>query len=344
MQTTPLIPLYRGSIFSAAGITASFANDKITLTTNAYSEDNIFLANDTSGFLSATKLVAPNEEINTGTKSYAKTSLTFNLGTSTATLSGSYLGSGDFAGATSLTVKIMSNVAALSPLLASTVRFQILDQSNHTLSDQTVSNKARDKIAVGNESGLGISFSQGALGNNATATTTVSNTKTDVDPAAIFNNSDPNLRPRFENNSQVVAGSFTVNGVTIAVNANDSINSVLSRINASSAGVTASFANDRITIVNNSNSNPVLLANDTSGFLAATKLTAPITSKGNVRDDQQVLAKTTQFASVTNGSFVVDGRTISIDKNSDTVQSIISKMNSSGARVVAAYDASQDKI
>jgi hypothetical protein len=51
----------------------------------------------------------------------------------------------------------------------------------------------------------------------------------------------------------------------IAVNANDSINSVIARINASGAGVTASFADDKITVVNNSGSDPAVLANDTSG-------------------------------------------------------------------------------
>ncbi len=327
---------------SAAGVTAAFANDKITLTTNANSEDNIFLANDTSGFLAATKLVAPNEEINTASKSYGSSNLTFTTGTSTATLSGSYLGSGAYAAATSLIVKFKANGTVSGT--ASNVHFAVLDQANHTLLDTTVSVKAGDKVAIGNESGLWISFSAGSVVNNATSSTTVSNTKTDVDAAAVFNDSNLNSRPRFENGAQVTAGSFTVNGTSITVNANDSINSVLARINASAANVTASFANDRITIVNNGNSNPVILANDTSGFLAATKLSGPSTVKGNIRDDQQVLAKTTQFASVSTGSFVVDGQTININVNTDTVQSIVDKINASGARVTASYNSAQDKF
>ncbi len=329
---------------SAAGVTASFANKKLTLTSNAASEDDIVLANDTSGFLSAMKLARPNGEINSAVTSYGSPSLGFTLGSSVATLTGTYTGVDAFAEATALTVKVTGALASLSATTASTLKFSVLDEGGHNLFSFSGSAKAGDKIAIGDGSGLWISFSAGSLVANETATTTVSSTaKTDVNPAATFNSS-ANLRPRFENGATVRAGSFSVNGTTVAVNANDSINSVLSRINATVSGVTASFSNDRISLVNNSGSNPVVLGSDTSGFLAATKLTAAVTSKGNVRDDLQVLAKTTQFAGVSSGSFTINGTAISVNKDSDSLSSIVSRINAAGAGVTAAFDATQNKL
>jgi hypothetical protein len=330
---------------SAAGVNASFANNKLTLTTKTASDQNIYLANDTSGFLSAMKLVSPNEEINSATTSYTSNTLKFGLGTSVATLSGTYLGVGSLAGNTSLTVKVMSNIAALSSVVATNVHFQVLDSSNHTVVDYSGAVKAGDKIAIDPDAGLWISFSSGSLVNNETATTAVSNTtKTDVNAAATFNNADANLRPRFENGAQVTAGSFTVNGTAVTVNANDSINSVLARINSTVSGVTATFANDRITIVNNSGTNPVVLGNDTSGFLAATKLATAVTSTGHAHEDAATLANTAHFASVTNGSFSINGVSISVNRSTDTLNSVLARINSSGAGVTASYDATQDKV
>ena len=74
----------------------------------------------------------------------------------------------------------------------------------------------------------------------------------------------------------MTAGSFDVNGVSITVAANDTINSVLAKIDASAAGVTATFDATREEVVltqkTEGAANDIVLANDTSGFLAATKL------------------------------------------------------------------------
>ena len=86
-----------------------------------------------------------------------------------------------------------------------------------------------------------------------------------VDTSATFNNSNANLRPRFDNNAQVTAGSFSINGTSITVNANDSISSVIGRVNTSGAGVTASFANGKLTLATSAASEDhIYLSNDTS--------------------------------------------------------------------------------
>ena len=165
-----------------------------------------------------------------------------------------------------------------------------------------------------------------------------------VSTSARFNAS-PASRPKFENGATVHAGSFTIIGTSIAVIANDSINSVISRINNSAAGVTAYVVSDRIALVtDNESEDQIVLANDTSGFLAATKLAGATTQVGNIYDHQQVLSKTFQFGSVTNGSFKVNGVSISVDRNTDSLTSVVNRINSSGAGVTAAYDTATDKL
>lgn len=77
----------------------------------------------------------------------------------------------------------------------------------------------------------------------------------------------------------VTGGSFTINGVQISVDAaNDNLNSVIKRINASNAGVLASYnsATGQITLTNkNTGPQSIVLgsSSDTSNFLSATGLT-----------------------------------------------------------------------
>ncbi|MEI6034856.1 MAG: flagellar filament capping protein FliD [Verrucomicrobiae bacterium] len=69
-------------------------------------------------------------------------------------------------------------------------------------------------------------------------------------------------------------GKFTINGAEIAYNVNtDSLQAVMTRINGSAAGVTASYdsASDRFTLTNKTTGNVSMFAEETgAGFLAAT--------------------------------------------------------------------------
>jgi hypothetical protein len=296
----------------------------------------------------ASSTITSTAEMNTAATSYGSPALAFSGSgtpdTSSGTLSGVYTGVNTAAGATSLTVKILNN-ATLSTLTAKSLKFEVRDQTGQLLFSFNGNVKAGAQISLGSDIGLSISFATGTLTQNHTATTTVSHTPTDVDPNATFNNANTNLRPRFDNNAQVTAGSFTINGTSINVNANDTINNVIARINASAAGVTAALANDKITLTSNSASESnITLANDTSGFLSATKLAAATTVRGNIRDDQQALSQTTQFGTVNTGAFTINGVSISVNKDTDTLTSVISRINSSAAGVTASYDTAQDKV
>ncbi len=297
---------------------------------------------------SAQSTITSAAEMNTATTSYGSSTLNFTgsgfASTSAATLTGTYTGVNGAADATSLVVKI-TGAASPNSLLATNVKFEVRDQANNLLFSHNGNLKAGDQVYLGDDIGLSISFSSGQLTQNHTASTTVSHAPVEVDGNATFNNANTSLRPQFDNNAQITAGSFTINGTSIAVNANDTINILLARINASAAGVTASLANDRVTFTTNSSSeSDIVLAGDTSGFLAAAKLSTATTTRGNIRDDQQGLSATTQFSSVITGSFAVNGVSIAVNRDTDTLSSIISRINSSEAGVTASYDSTQDKL
>ncbi len=86
-------------------------------------------------------------------------------------------------------------------------------------------------------------------------------------------------------NGAVTAGSFAINGVSIAIDpAADSISDVIDRINASDAGVTASYdtATDAIRVVSDTlGSRTISFASGTSNFLDITNLTAAIQTAGS---------------------------------------------------------------
>jgi hypothetical protein len=295
----------------------------------------------------STSRLASTAEMNTATTSYGSTTLNFDgsgVGsTSVGTLSGTYTGVSGAADASSLTFKV-TQTAVLNDVLAASVKFEVRDQSNTLLYSFDGSLRAGDQVYLGDDIGLSVSFSAGRLANNHTASTSVSHGAVDVDAGAAFNASAA-LRPQFDGGAQVTAGSFSINGTSITVNANDTINSVLSRINASAAGVTATLQNDRITLTSSSASeSDIVIGSDTSGFLSATRLSGATTTRGNLVDSSQALSGTSRFGSVSTGSFTVNGASISVDRNTDSLASIVDRINSAGACVTAEYDASEDKV
>lgn len=115
----------------------------------------------------------------------------------------------------------------------------------------------------------------------------------------------------------VTSGYFTINGVTITVDATgDNVASILAKINASSAGVTATYSSDtnQITLTNKTTGPQSIVvgaSGDTSNFLTATGLT---TAAGGT-------AKTGTQASVTVQS--ASGGTTTYYSNSNQVTNAI---------------------
>ena len=285
--------------------------------------------------------------INTAISSYQKVQLAFGSSTSTAQVSGTYKGTGAASGATALTValdgsSIMGNSAAA-------VAFHVSDQNGTTLFSYSGNATAGQTISLGDDIGLALTFSQGSLVAGQTGRTGVSRIlPTTVDASARFNDVDVNARPRFDGGATVSAGSFTINGTTIAVGADDSIKSVLQRISEQAPEIIASYDNETITLTTrDSTHQAIVLSDDTSGFLAATKLAGAQTKLGFVAPAQERLASSARFAAVTTGSFQIGDTTITVDPQTDTLASVLAKMNGNAGGsngLVAYYDDGRDAV
>ena len=152
-----------------------------------------------------------------------------------------------------------------------------------------------------------------------------------------------NDNPNFEYGMpSIVDGSFEVNGESISVSTADSLNQVIGRINQSAANVTAVFnpLTEAVEIIQNSlGSAPTIdFQNDTSNFLTATKIDNISLVDGIDPETLQTLQDVAAFSTVQSGDIVINGELITIDAASDSLESVIGKINASSAGVDASFD------
>lgn len=155
----------------------------------------------------------------------------------------------------------------------------------------------------------------------------------------------------------VTAGTFTVNGKPVTITTSESLADVFTAISTATSGaVTASYdhTTDKVTLTASS---PIVLgaANDTSNLLQALKLTGndadSITSTSSLGTLQ--LANTiahgdlkTALTGLTAGagSFSINGVAISYNTGTDSLGTLLSRIDNSSAGVTASYDANDDRI
>lgn len=159
----------------------------------------------------------------------------------------------------------------------------------------------------------------------------------------------------------VTAGTFTIDGQQITVTTSESLQDVFNAIQTAT-GVTAAYnpTTDTVTLTSGSSS-PIVLgaADDTSNFLTALQLqnsnTGPGTSVtsldalGSVQTGNPLASANFSTAlsgqdSSGNGTFSINGVSISYNINTDTVQSLINKIDASNAGVTAQYDSTDDAM
>ena len=289
------------------------------------------------------------DEMNLGyDTAYASNSLTFSNGGTTSasvgSLTGTYAASGKAIDATSLTVTITRGGEIRSSLGQTRIDFEVRDQTGELIKSYSGDLEAGEVVSLGADIGLSLSFGQGVLATGHTSTVAVSRTPITVDADAQFNGA-PGSSPRFTAVTQVVSGSFQVNNTVIDVYANDTINTVLDRINNSAAGVTATVSGDKVTLTSKDASDQFIdVGSDTSGFVKAVRLDGASTTKGDLRDDQRTLDQTVVFRDVKNGSFTINGKTITLDRHADTIATVLAKINTSGAGVTASLNRTTNKI
>lgn len=163
----------------------------------------------------------------------------------------------------------------------------------------------------------------------------------------------------------VTAGTFTINGVQINVDpTTQSLNDIIGAINGSGAGVTASYDNvsDTVTIANSAPGNTSFInfgaSGDTSNFLTAigvagatqvpdangSTASTSVRPLGTVNPGDTLNAVNFAGGAVTGGTFNINGVAITVDPATDSLSSVISRINSSGAGVTASFDSTTDSI
>ncbi len=195
--------------------------------------------------------------------------------------------------------------------------------------------------------GISLTFGNGEFFNADTFSLTVSDSvPSTVNPDNPFNGTgvdNPNLEAGFS----VTDGSFEINGVTIDVNASDTINTVIDRINQSAAGVTATFdtATEKVVLTQNTPgaSQDIVLGNDSSGFLAAVKLDGAVPFAGETASEMP-MAEVENLSSVQSGDISVNGISITIDVNTDSLTDVLDRITASAAGVTASFDSATQLV
>lgn len=215
---------------------------------------------------------------------------------------------------------------------------------NVTLRDQHPLDRQYDL-----QNGLWLQLGPGDLIINDTTTIQVfDNVGAVVDPSMPLGGIR-NLNPNLQYGMPAIAdGAFELNGESISVSVNDSINDVISRINQSTAGVTASFnsTSESIDLLQDSlGSIPDIdLRNDTSNFLQATKLDSVNTVAGIDPESIKTLDNVAPFSTVQSGNLLINGRQIAIDTSTDSLSTVLERINSSSAGVTAVFDEATQKV
>ncbi|MCA9322555.1 MAG: hypothetical protein KDB53_17570, partial [Planctomycetes bacterium] len=282
-------------------------------------------------------------EVNAIATSYGPTAPAFRgSSTSSPTLTGTYDGS---LGDESLTFRVSRAglVGSVAPL-----QLEVRDSSGTLIDTIDAPGFTPANTELATSFGLSVSLSSGILAPGDEFDVDVSaSIGSAVDPDRAFNGTG-NAAPGFEPGFSVTAGSFELNGQTVTVAADDSISSVIGKINALGAGVTAAFESGsetiRLTADAAGSSQAITLGNDDSGFLAATKLAAAVATPG--LDDERTVAlqDVPGFSGVSAGTFGINGSGIAIDPAVDSLNDLIARVNDAKVGASLAFNAGSGSV
>ena len=230
------------------------------------------------------------------------------------------------------------------------LQISVFDSSGNPIDQFTISSSDPLDQTYTLSNGIAVTVGQGDLLQGTSFSVDVSEgASIAADPDNPFNGTgaeDPSL----ETGLSVTNGSFTINGVAIAVQEDDTINTVLDRINQSEAGVTATFdaASEKILLTQNTPgpTSDISFKKDTSGFLAAMKLDGAVATpgEGETMGSGELLSDVDQFASVQSGTISVNSVAISIDVNTDSLTDVLERITASGAGVTASFDSATQRV
>jgi len=156
-----------------------------------------------------------------------------------------------------------------------------------------------------------------------------------------------NNRMAFADGTQVRRGSFEINGESIRVNRQDTVESILGKITRSRAGVEASYDEDtdKVTLTHKeSGARDITLGEDTSGFLAAMNLEGGALTRGEEARTEVIETKElVSDVALKRGDFFINDTAILV-RDGDTLRDIVDRINGSDAGVKARLQRSTGKL
>lgn len=184
-----------------------------------------------------------------------------NLPTSSAVTAGTFTVNGQ-----KVTVALTDSLQQVFDAISTATGGTVTAGYDHTTDKITLSGGASLVLGAANDSSNFLSAMK--LANNGNATVESSGQLGTLSKSATLANA--RLQSAITAVDGSGNGSFTVNGVSVAYNVNtDSLSAILTRINQSGAGVTASYdsSNDRVTLSNNVTGDLGVAVSETSGGL-----------------------------------------------------------------------------
>lgn len=287
--------------------------------------------------------LASNDEINASPMSFSPFGPTWDNGSSALlTIGGEYDG-------THNSGNLSFEVRSAGTHSIDNLRIRVEDPQNRHIRTITLRHNEPVDQQYDLQNGLWLQLGPGDLiDNDTTAIQVFDNVGAVVDPSKPLGgirNLNPNLQYGMPT---ITDGAFQLNGESISVSVSDSINDVISRINQSAVGVTAGFnsTSERIEFIQNSlGSIPDIdLQNDTSNFLQATKLDSANTIAGIDPDTLKTLDNVAPFSTVQSGNLLINGQQIAIDTSTDSLTTVLDRINSSSAGVTATFDDAAQKV
>jgi flagellar hook-associated protein 2 len=156
----------------------------------------------------------------------------------------------------------------------------------------------------------------------------------------------------------LTAGVFTLNGSRVTVDLTDSLQTLFTRISTATSGAVTAAYNPTTDKLELNSASPIVLGSttDSSNFLSVARLanngTSSVSSSaalGTV-SPTATLANARLSTAITavdpsgNGTFNVNGAAITYNVNTDTLNSVITRINAASTGITAAFDVAADRI
>ncbi len=295
-----------------------------------------FQSDDLTASAATRSTLTSTEEINTTATSYDERGEVFDGGsTSVPTVGGTYDGS---LGTQTLEFRVHRDRTVGG---SKNVRLNVYDQSGSYLEKIVWNGGTPPDTDKTSSFGITVSLSAGDVEKNDTFFLDVYDTVgTDIDVDDPFDGVRSD-HPEIEDGFTISDGSFDLNGTTIAVNADDTLQDVIDRVNAAGAGATLALVGDQLVFTADEvGAEEITVDNDSSGFLDAMKLSAATVSYGDPSGEDTVIQDVDALDGVSSGTFSINGTSFSVDIGNDTFSQVLDDINAAGLGVTATLDES----